>query len=236
MKLSSISTLSKKLIIDDIKLKLPMISYDFIKKNNCSKNINIVLKKVFSNYTIINLLKEIKLLDIQTYNHSINVGFLALSFGISLNFTLKKLYILFLGAILHDIGKILIPKEILLKTSRLTPLEFDLIKRHPSKGFRYILKEKTIPRKSKLIVLQHHKWINGEGYPLSINIRDLTLESQITAICDVFDALTSERPYRIPLSFNDALTYIKFNSNSQFNSRLVDTFCTIIEKDIIKKL
>lgn len=99
------------------------------------------------------------------------------------------------ACILHDIGKIAIPKMILNKTSPLTDQEFLMIKQHPTIGYD-ILKEIHFLEDANRIILQHHERIDGKGYPYGLTAKDLLLESRILSVADAYDAMSSQRVYR----------------------------------------
>ncbi len=136
------------------------------------------------------------------------------------------------AGLLHDIGKIIIPTEILIKEGKLTVKEYDLIKGHPEIGFR-ILNSTNEMRNISNIVLSHHERWDGFGYPRGIKTEDIPLQSRIIAIADAFDAMTSVRTYQKISSNEEALNEIIRCSGTQFDPELVkvftDNFKTIIE-------
>ena len=125
-----------------------------------------------------------------------------------------------LAALLHDIGKISVPDEILNKPSQLTETESSLIKDHPRVGYD-ILKEIEFPWPVAQIVLQHHERVNGSGYPLGLSGKDTLLEAKILAVADVIDAMTSPRPYRKSFAPNMALNEISQNKGILFDFNVV---------------
>lgn len=135
------------------------------------------------------------------------------------------------GGILHDIGKVGISDTILLKPSRLTPEEFDVVKTHTLIGFN-IIQPLRMGKMVGPIVRGHHEYWNGEGYPDGLKGEDIPLGARIIGICDVFDALTSDRPYRKRILVEDTLWYLKDRSGVQFDPDLVHVFVDLIENNM----
>lgn len=130
-----------------------------------------------------------------TYTHCLNVSILCNLFGKWLNLNEDESEDLTVAGLLHDIGKTKIPLDILNKKGTLTPEEFDIIKTHAQKGYDIICKM-DLPESIKLSALMHHEKINGSGYPKGLKGPDITKFSKIVAICDIYDAMTSDRIYR----------------------------------------
>ncbi|MBI9105321.1 MAG: diguanylate cyclase [Spirochaetales bacterium] len=135
-------------------------------------------------------------------------------------------------ATLHDVGKIRIPKEILLKTESLTDAETELIKQHSIIGYRIT---KAIPDYSLIadLILYHHERWDGCGYPSGLNKKEIPLESRIFMLIDSFDAMTHDSPYKKAILFDEAVTELRNNSGKQFDPELIETFISILidEKD-----
>jgi HD-GYP domain-containing protein (c-di-GMP phosphodiesterase class II) len=132
------------------------------------------------------------------------------------------------GAMLHDVGKIGVPDAVLHKPGKLTDAEWAEMRRHPELGSQMLrgiaFLEPAIP-----IVLHHHERWDGSGYPARLGGAAIPLEARIFAIADVFDALTSDRPYHAARSYAEARAIIEAGRGTEFDSSLVDTFCTIPE-------
>ncbi|MCF8019472.1 MAG: HD domain-containing protein [Vallitaleaceae bacterium] len=128
---------------------------------------------------------------------------------------------------LHDIGKIAIPYHILNKPGRLTNEEYEIIKKHPEEGYK-IIKDTDFNQKIKDGIRYHHEWYDGTGYPLQLKGDAIPLIAQIIAIADVFDALTSDRPYRDGMSKKAAIEILIKGRGTQFNPELVQVFITLV--------
>jgi hypothetical protein len=142
---------------------------------------------------------------------------IALELGLSPDF----IHGLHLAATIHDLGKIGVPIEILVKPRRLSVMEFSLIKEHPNIGFN-ILKCINFPWPIAKIILQHHERIDGSGYPLGLKGDDLLLESKILAVADVVEAIASHRPYREALGIQAAMGEITAHRGTAFDVQVVD--------------
>ena len=164
--------------------------------------------------------------DDYTYKHCLRVAMLATSVAANLGLSTKDTKEVIVSALLHDIGKSSIDHEIIIKPSKLTTAEFEEIKRHPHIGYN-ILKNSTTDNFTPNIlsgVLFHHEKYDGSGYPTGICGKDIPLIARILAVCDVFDALTSNRPYRKPWSVAEAEEYILGASGTHFDFDVTSAF------------
>ena len=164
--------------------------------------------------------------DDYTYKHCLRVAMLATSVAANLGLSRSDAKDVVTAALLHDIGKSSIDHDIIIKPSKLTEAEFAEIKRHPFIGYN-ILKnsgESTFSPNVLSGVLFHHEKYDGSGYPTGIRGKDIPLIGRIIAVCDVFDALTSNRPYRKPWSVAEAEEYILGASGTHFDFDITSAF------------
>jgi putative nucleotidyltransferase with HDIG domain len=133
------------------------------------------------------------------------------------------------GALLHDIGKIGLPSSILCKPGPLEPLEREIIKEHPLLGY-LMLQDYPFLEGATQVVLYHHEWYNGEGYPFGLKGEEIPLAARIFSLADTLDAILSDRPYRPGRSFELASLEIEKGSGSQFDPAIVDVFLSIPEE------
>jgi HD-GYP domain-containing protein (c-di-GMP phosphodiesterase class II) len=126
-----------------------------------------------------------------------------------------------LAGLIHDIGKISVPVEILNKPGRISETEFNIIKIHPQAGYT-LLKEIEFPWPVARIVLQHHERVDGSGYPQGLKDGQIMLEAKILAVADVVEAMASHRPYRPALGIEAALEEIKKNGRVLYEPEVVD--------------
>lgn len=194
------------------------------------QNENIMYKTKFSDKEQeLSVLKE---LDAITYKHSINVACYAVQFAKFIGHNYNESLIYYSG-LLHDIGKVQIGAKILNKLSALNKDEFDIIKQHPSIGYS-ILQKADLPKEVLEAVLFHHERYCGEGYPTGIEANNIPLIARIISICDVYDALTSDRSYRKAYSMDEALQ-IMVSSSGQFDPELFRIFNLELSKiDILR--
>lgn len=180
--------------------------------------------------TVKSLSQAVEAKDPYTNGHSIRVSEYSCNLAEKLGLPQKKIENLKIAAILHDIGKIGVEENILNKPGRLTEEEFDKIKQHPEIGVK-IIKDIDFLKDVASIILSHHERYDGTGYPEGRTVENIVLESQILSLADVFDALTSERPYRSAMTVEEALDIIENGKGSQFDYRLADAFIEMIKSN-----
>jgi len=178
------------------------------------------LKSTFID-TISSMTTAIEKRDAYTAGHQKRVAQLACTIAKYMGFSEERIEGLMMASLIHDIGKISVPSEILNKPSKLTEAEFTIIKTHPQTGCQ-ILKHIDFPWPVALIVLQHHERINGSGYPQGLSGKDISLEAKIMAVADVVEAMSSHRPYRPSLGLKKALTELKKGKNVLYEAEVVD--------------
>lgn len=170
----------------------------------------------------------------ETEHHSKRVGryaiLLAREYGINKEEQLKYIY---WGGLLHDIGKIGIPDNILLKHGKLTKDEWSIMKKHVIIGYK-ILKGIKFLQPALPLILYHHEWWNGKGYPMGLSERDIPVEARIFTVVDAFDAMTSHRPYRKAMYYEDAIRELKKMKGQQFDPDVVESFLKIPKESLVK--
>ncbi len=166
--------------------------------------------------------------DPYTAGHQQRVSTLACAIARHLGFDEERLEGLRVGGLLHDLGKIYIPAEILAKPALLTNIEFGLIKTHSEVGYE-ILKNIPFPWPVADMVLQHHERLNGSGYPNGLSNGQLMLEAKILSVADVVEAMSSHRPYRAALGLERALEEIKKNRGRLYDPDIVDACVHLFE-------
>lgn len=183
------------------------------------KLIESVDKLVFksrSKYHIFDMLHSIKKFDDETYRHSLNVAMINNVFADWLNMSDYEKNHLTMCGLLHDVGKLLIDKDVLRKPARLTENEYEEIKQHPMRGYQ-CLKDKKIPESVKRAVLLHHERCDGKGYPFGFTVGEIDPYAAITAIADVYEAMTATRVYRKGMSPFDVIRIFEEDGKNQFN-------------------
>ena len=170
-----------------------------------------------------------------TRGHSERVAEISLEIGKALGLSEDKLEELWLGALFHDIGKLGVPPEILNKPGKLTPEEYEKVKKHPIWGYR-ILKPVKAFTEIIPIVLYHHERCDGSGYPEGLKCNQIPLLAKIVAVADVIEAMTAERPYKKSYPLEEVLNYLKEESGKLFSPEVVEAALKAADKieEIIK--
>jgi putative nucleotidyltransferase with HDIG domain len=173
--------------------------------------------------------------DPYTAGHQKRVSELAVAIAKEMGLSNQILDGLRIAGTLHDLGKIYIPTEILSKPGRINNLEFDLIKSHSKIGYD-IIKDIDFTAPVAQIILQHHERENGTGYPSGLSKKDILLEAKIMAVADVFDAMSSHRPYRPALGETAALEEIMGNKGKLYDNNVADALNSLIKHTDFKLL
>jgi putative nucleotidyltransferase with HDIG domain len=170
---------------------------------------------------IVSLTGLLEIHDQYTKNHSQNVANISREIAEEMNLSKEKINQTYYAGLVHDIGKTLIPNEIINKNGKLNQDEFEIIKKHSTYAYKALLKSKELNHIAN-IVLQHHERIDGKGYPLGLEGEDILIESRIISIADAYDAMSSDRPYRKALKNVEILNELIKNSEKQFDKEIVD--------------
>ena len=171
----------------------------------------------------------VELRDPYTAGHEQYVGDLAKAIAAEMGFDDKYQEGLMIAGYLHDIGKIIIPAEILCKPGKITPDEYSLIKGHVQAGYE-LLKAITFPWDISRAVLEHHERMNGSGYPNALNADQISMEGRILAVADVVEAMSAYRPYRPALGIDVALAEIERGRGNLYDEAVVDACLKIFRE------
>jgi GAF domain-containing protein len=163
----------------------------------------------------------VEMRDPYTSGHQKRVAELAVALAREMGLSEERIHGLHLASVVHDLGKISVPAEILVKPGKLTPIEFMLVKGHAQAGYE-ILKDINFPWPIATIVWQHHERLDGSGYPQGLKGDDILLESRIMAVADVVEAMASHRPYRPTLGIDVALQEIERGRGIQYDAAVAD--------------
>lgn len=176
------------------------------------------------------LSRAIELRDLYTDGHQKRVALLATAIAEEMGMSSDSVTGIRLGSLVHDVGKIKVPAEILSCPRKLTKDEMDIIKTHLSAGYD-ILKGATFPWPVARMVLEHHERLDGSGYPNGLKGDDICIEARIIAVADVVEAMTSFRPYRAALGIEAAVGEIRNGQDKQYDAKVVD--CCITHQSVI---
>jgi len=187
------------------------------------------LNKIFES-VVLSMKEIVAIRDSYTASHQQRVSRLCVEIGKYMALSPEQMKGLQMAALIHDIGKLGIPTEILSKPGKLNATEVALIKAHPMIGYE-ILKNIEFPWPVAQIVVQHHERIDGTGYPHKLLKKDILLESKILCVADVIEAMASHRPYRPALGIQIALEEIYKNDGILYDPNVVETCRIIFERE-----
>ena len=173
--------------------------------------------------------RALELRDKETEGHSRRVTDITFKIATAMGFDNNSLEHIRRGALLHDIGKMSIPDEILHKTSALTDDERERIKTHPEVAYKLLSPISFLNKAMEIPYSHHEKW-DGTGYPQGLKKHSIPMSARIFAIADVWDAITSDRPYNKAWSREKAITYIIAESGKYFDPRVLNVFLNLVEK------
>jgi len=220
--------LTKHILKDTDFAKSPLSKTQILEVRNSI--VDIIDQLLEKQHLMVNIV-DIRSFDDYLFGHSVNVCVLSLITGISLGYNKAKLMLLGMGALMHDIGKTLLPAKLLNKPGTLTAEEFNIVKQHSELGYTILSNyQPHISKVSALIALQHHERFNGEGYPRGLCgfKSEIHEYSQITGIADVYDAMTADRVYRKAHPPHEAYEMLAGSGNFFFDYKIVSSFLSNI--------
>lgn len=179
--------------------------------------------------TVYALTSALEMRDPYTGGHQRRVADLARTIAVEMGLSEDMIKGVYMAGLVHDIGKIYVPSEILSKPARLREIEMELIRHHSIVGHD-ILKDVKFPWPIAQIVLQHHERLDGCGYPQGLSNKEILLEARIIGVADVVEAMSSHRPYRAALGIEKALKEIADNSGIQYDPEIVEICTTLFRK------
>ena len=171
--------------------------------------------------------------DYATFTHSTNVAFYCGLLASELGFSRSEIEQVTTGGLLHDLGKLDIDEAILSKPGKLDEDEYRKIKMHPLTGFRKIAFRSDLNEGQILMAYQHHERLDGKGYPVGIVDDEIHPWARLCAVVDVFEALTSHRPYRTPMTHSKAIAILKRDSGSAFDPEILKCWISTIQRVLV---
>jgi len=191
-------------------------------------DIHTIIKKIMEdaidNRNMLIHLTDIRAHDDYTFGHSINVCLLSVMLGIKMRLKDEQVLDLALGAVLHDLGKMLVPPEILNKPGKLSPDEWKIMQEHTDKGFDILRKQGALSLVSAHVAFQHHENYDGTGYNRGLSGEDIHKYARIAAIADIYDAITSDRPYRKANLPHEAYEIMLGSRGTKLDPQITDLF------------
>lgn len=194
-----------------------------INTNELLAQANTLLEQSDNSLHLFQVIQNLRKYDDTTYVHSINVSLICNIIGQWLKFSKQDLEILTISGILHDIGKLMIPSEIITKPERLSDAEYSIIKTHTIRGYN-LLKNRDIDIRIKRAALLHHERCDGSGYPYGFLAEQIDPFAKIVAIADVYDAMTSPRSYRSPICPFDVVYNFESDGLSKYDAQYILVF------------
>jgi putative nucleotidyltransferase with HDIG domain len=185
-------------------------------------------EEVSRNRTALLALTALKSYDSYTFTHMVNVSILAMAQGRGLGIEGALLREIGLGALMHDIGKVRTPSEILNKIEKLTADEFEVLRRHPVDGAEILRRTPGMPTLAPIVAFEHHLRLDGTGYPFRVSRPVLNLGTMLCAIGDVYDAMRSQRVYQDSFPTDRILAVLQRNDAKQFDQNLVRRFVQLM--------
>jgi HD-GYP domain-containing protein (c-di-GMP phosphodiesterase class II) len=168
-------------------------------------------------------IRAMDLYDREITEHTLRVTALSLKLGQGMNFSASQLEFIQYGTLLHDIGKLGIPERIMQKPGKLTPFEYQVVQQHPIYAHEWLVNRPEY-EPAKVIPLYHHERWDGTGYPYGLKGKEIPFLARVVAVCDVWDAITSDRPYRKAISKDQAITLMQSKSGRHFDPDVLDMF------------
>lgn len=181
-------------------------------------------REILRNQQTMLCLNQIFTYDAYLYKHCFHVGVYAMVIAVRQGYPKDKVREIALGSFLHDIGKLCIPRDIINKQGPLTPEEYEEVKRHTIYGYDILRQNISFPLLSAHIALQHHERLDGSGYPRKLKGNEIHDYAKMVGIVDVYDAMTSKRPYRDAVLPSEAMEMLYAGSGTQFDTRYLTLF------------
>ncbi|UJF36243.1 HD-GYP domain-containing protein [Paenibacillus hexagrammi] len=192
-----------------------------------------IVQEAADHPNIFQLFEAVKAKDEYTHRHNIGVGILSTLIGKWLNLAEAEVALLSLAATMHDVGKIHISEEILLKPGKLTADEFSEMKKHTIYGYNMLKETVGLSYRVALVALQHHERMNGSGYPLKLKSEQMDPMSRIVAVADIFHAMSSTRPYHEAMPFYEIVSRMRQGFFGELDPQIVATFLNNMIQSLI---
>lgn len=187
--------------------------------DNIKKHVEASIPDMIRNNDVLMRLSQLKESDDYTYQHSLRVSILAAMIGKWMGYDHETLQELATAGLMFDLGKMKIP-DFIMRKPQLSEDEFEVVKKHAQLGYGILMKTKGITNNMKYSALQHHERLDGTGYPLRLKSSQIHEFAKIIMVCDIFDAMTSDRPYRKKVSPFQAVEYLSWQSGQTLDSKI----------------
>jgi HD-GYP domain-containing protein (c-di-GMP phosphodiesterase class II) len=218
-------THAKSIVHDEMKRLSQKRTMDYSK---LSKVVDNILDEILSRKVDLINVKDVRMQDEQTFAHSVNVCVTSIALATKLSIPVSKIKSIAMGALLHDIGKALLPSSLLNKTKTLTPQENEEMKKHPLLGYNLIKDNAETTATTKVAVLMHHEHIDGNGYPMNLSGDKIHYSARIITVCDEFDSTINDKNDNNVHNTTDAVEYLIGASGHIFDKSIVDELLKIV--------
>jgi len=199
-----------------------------IESERVKRVVNSMVDSILRNQDALVSLTRMRSLDEYTFVHSLDVCILSLSLARHLNLSREEMMEIGIGALLHDVGKMRLPTQVLKKPDTLSEDEWVEVRKHPVYSLEILEASQGIPDSSKQLALQHHERYNGSGYPFGLKGDTIGTYGQIVGIVDFYDAITSDRPYQKAIQPHEAIRQVYERGEGEFNRLMVERFIQCI--------
>lgn len=199
-----------------------------IESERVKRVVNSMVDSILRNQDALVSLTRMRSLDEYTFVHSLDVCILSLSLARHLNLSREEMMEIGIGALLHDVGKMRLPTQVLKKPDTLSESEWVEVRKHPVYSLEILEASEGIPDSSKQLALQHHERYNGSGYPFALKGDTIGTYGQIVGIVDFYDAITSDRPYQKAIQPHEAIRLVYDRGEGEFNRLMVERFIQCI--------
>jgi len=206
-----------------------LLEEEVLKQQKSLIEANRVLEKRLAQ-TLNAMSRVVELRDVYTAGHQRRVTELACKIAERLGYNQEQIVNIKYGSLIHDIGKIYIPSDILNKPGKITNLEYQILQTHAEQSYN-IVHEMDLPEVILTMIYQHHERLDGSGYPNHLKGEEIIMESRILAVADVVEAMTSHRPYRPALGIEAALQEIESGKGTKFDARIVDICASLFREE-----
>lgn len=187
-----------------------------------------LLNNILSNEDVLTIIGDVFMYDNYIYQHSFQVSTYAIAIAKEMNYSVEEIRQIALGSLLHDVGKMLVPQDILLKPGRLTEDEFREIRKHTTDGFDVLRNVHSISLLIAHCAFQHHERLDGSGYPRGLIDFEIHPYAKIIAVADVFDAVTSNRVYKMKMLPSQAIAILEAGKGTLYDAKVVHALSQII--------
>jgi HD-GYP domain-containing protein (c-di-GMP phosphodiesterase class II) len=199
-----------------------------IESERVKRVVNSMVDSILRNQEALVSLTRMKSLDEYTFVHSLDVCILSLSLARHLNLSREEMMEVGIGALLHDVGKMRLPTQVLKKPDTLSENEWVEVRKHPVYSLEIMEASQGIPDSSKQLALQHHERFNGSGYPFGLKGDTISTYGQIVGMVDFYDAITTDRPYQKAIQPHEAIRQIYEKGQGEFDRLMVERFIQCI--------